>query len=661
MDRRWQSVSRYVLAVSIGFIAGCSNGAPDVTSPPSGDVQPAKATTDRATPSTDAQAWADGTARDVSAVPHGAIARLGTMRFHHPEEVIAGAFSRDGTVLALGGDQGLVRLWSYPQGQLLREFPSEPQAVLDLEFSPDGRRLAISRTRSPVQIHDAGSPALLSLANPFDHDMLISFIDDGARIVVKEFYQVQIGDTRTGALISFQGNLGRNSFVSNDGKRIVERVDDWSTIKLHALGDPDIAIELEASSLAGGISPDGTALAVIGVHKGDRTLYLIDARTLKLIRKWPVQGLYTLDWTPDSKSLALAGDEQIALFDVARETPRWSLESDIQGYHQMIFSSDSATLAILGTDSVPRFIDTGRGVMTPWTESHLGPVSDMALSADGKRLLLGYGTSARIAEWNTDTRRPIRMVSASANLPQSVTMVAYSKDERHWNSGHGMFVSRWDATAGKRVPTGNCLGHASAYDRVNEHFYVFTVRGACIFEAVGGKWVGEGTVESPMPMPQDQQVTVAAVAPGGHFWVAATKSAVRVFRAGAKLAHEHKDIENATFVGISPDASLYAVGRDDGQVLIMDAHSHQVRLSEQAHRGAIRDIAFTRDGRFFATVSEDEQVRIWNVGDRLLVQSIAQPETPLSSAVFSPDGCHLYVGGQDASVVVWPTAATCAR
>jgi RNA polymerase sigma factor (sigma-70 family) len=64
------------------------------------------------------------------------------------------AFSPDGTLLAQGGSNRLVRVWDVQTGRKLAEFTGHEGAVTALAFSPDGRRLASASADSTTLIWD---------------------------------------------------------------------------------------------------------------------------------------------------------------------------------------------------------------------------------------------------------------------------------------------------------------------------------------------------------------------------------------------------------------------------------------------------------------------------------------------------------------------------
>jgi WD40 repeat protein len=97
-------------------------------------------------------------------LPPGAVARLGTARWHTDGEVWSLAFSPDGRILASsrGGTDACIQLWDVTTGRpRLRIAPPGPGSYFRrLTFSPDGNRL-ISASYAAVEIWDTFSGRLL--------------------------------------------------------------------------------------------------------------------------------------------------------------------------------------------------------------------------------------------------------------------------------------------------------------------------------------------------------------------------------------------------------------------------------------------------------------------------------------------------------------------
>src|SRR4051794_20631118 len=74
-------------------------------------------------------------------LPPGAVARLGSVRFHHPGGTVAAAFAPDGkTVVVVGNDpKGLAFcFWDTATGKDLGRFTVAENFVNSLTFTPDG-------------------------------------------------------------------------------------------------------------------------------------------------------------------------------------------------------------------------------------------------------------------------------------------------------------------------------------------------------------------------------------------------------------------------------------------------------------------------------------------------------------------------------------------
>ena len=178
-------------------------------------------------------------------------------------------FSPDGSLLATGGYGSPVRLWSVPDGELVRELYAGPMAGgLTLEFSPDGRILAAGNRNSTTILYETatGKP-LATLPKSESHEL--QFHPDGHTLAI----------------------------VYVDGSVALWRVADGALLRVQKSG----AEELYTVDW----SPDGTLLATAGKN-GKITLW--DGRDLSVLREltgpeWVIR----VKFTPDGLNLHYAG------------------------------------------------------------------------------------------------------------------------------------------------------------------------------------------------------------------------------------------------------------------------------------------------------------------------------------------------------------------
>jgi len=190
------------------------------------------------------------------------------------------AFDENTGYLALGGDDGQIRVWDLLERTSLVTYDAvDAGGIQQLVFSPEGRILAAVSVTGNVQVWDWQERTLLhELDNLGASVRRITFSPDGSRLAVGTFEFVNIWDVETGEFVfALQTGVGGANDVleySPDGRFLISGGDvpdmivwDGTSGELVALL-PDIGQDVTSAAF----SPDGELL-LASVLDGPVTLW----------------------------------------------------------------------------------------------------------------------------------------------------------------------------------------------------------------------------------------------------------------------------------------------------------------------------------------------------------------------------------------------------
>jgi WD40 repeat protein len=607
-------------------------------------------------------------------LPPGAIARLGTVRLRHPNDVQGVVFSPEGKRMASWGGDGAVRLWDIASGKLLAVLAGHHALVRSVSFSADGRSILSASGDGTVRIHNLSGKSARSIRfAELGRTGKYALSPDGKWLAVADRYgpALFLWDLSTGKrrhkLAGHAQPVDRLGF-SGDGTLLATTEPDGS-IRLWdvASGEQRSSFEGDTPGLyALTFSPDNKRLAALAKHEvhvwsvpaGKKMLHLNrgetgqvwtfafggDARTLILgctdeaLRVWDldkrrrlrtVPGHRNVVLSPDGKQAATWGKRAfatISLWDLATGKPLHDFRGHRSYISSLAFDPAGKRIASVSPDGTVRVWEAATGKeLAHWPLETDNLIEGLNFTPDGRKLVLG-DKGGNVCVWDMDTGTRTRRYQGSP-APGYGRCVLSPDGKVVAMGGPLAAVYLSDLQSGKRLAT--LPGHPSSIESI-----AFSDDGGLLA-------VGCGVHRRD----NDKSLDFARVV----LWDLAAREEL-----GRLPDHEEK----VYALAVSPDGRMVAsAGFEEPFIRLTEVATLKERLRLAGAKQYLTRLAFSPDGRWLASGGWGQTLRLWDTSTGKQVWHSSRHQGRVNHIAFSPGGRLLVSGGGNPSPLVWEVQA----
>jgi WD40 repeat protein/uncharacterized caspase-like protein len=582
----------------------------------------------------------------------------------HTDQVNYIDLNHDGTILATGGNDKLIKLWDVATGKEIRTFAGNDGRINYVKFSPDGKYIGAVLYSNQLKFWEVKTGKLIrTIENSSTYDVFDYYPTSESVIFQTDGSKVQINNFVNGTVDKeFEIEYATRLRVHPDNKRamvytVKGEIKSYSLPEGQELGKlsiysgenvPQVSTKLE-------ISRDGKYLAAAFYNN---TIHIIDIASNKeyaVFKDHPKENniIHDLKFKEtENKLISVDGQKNIFVFDIASKKKILSvnntmfgsicvevhpkqdyfLVNDMKKVNYCKFSTGEIVkeyvnkanrLLNMSYDQQGKYLATAGDDISIklWNlkenkiEKTIPGFFPLIFTNDGKKLIT-MGSTIGLVMWDPETGEKLMDLNTEFELIQNLSV---SADGKYLSGGGFMGALKvWDLETGKMIK--KLTGH------------------------VGGIY---GTAFSP---------------DGKYLASCGMDQTVRIW--DFSTGKEIKKLEGHTIivsdVQFSKDGKWLVSSAWDKTIKIWNTQDWSLNKTLEGHVNIVLDIDISDDGKYIASASgnnvvspADNSVRIWEMATGKQVCKLDNPTGQLNRVIFEKGSDILYTCGEDGIAKVW--------